>query len=222
VFDVNRRLIIFTRFPEPGRVKTRLIPVLGPQGSADLHRRLTALTIEWALELMERQSIQVDIYFDGGTAEQMKASFGRQLHFTQQIDGDLGQRLIASLGDVEMPTVVVGTDCPQLGRSEVVQAFEVLETRDLVLGPARDGGYYLIGLKEPMPQIFMGIEWGTNNVCRATQEIAARRGVSVSLLKVLDDIDRPEDLQCLDDHSLRRLRVGHSPGDSNCLPKRNR
>jgi rSAM/selenodomain-associated transferase 1 len=201
---VNRRLIIFTRFPEPGRVKTRLIPVLGPQGSADLHRRLTALTIEWAFELMERQLVQVDIYFDGGTSEQMKACFGSHLHFTRQIDGDLGQRLIAAIGKVEVPTVVVGTDCPRLGGSEVVRAFEALETRDLVLGPARDGGYYLIGLKKLTPQIFIDIEWGTSDVCRVTQEVAARQGLTVSLLQVLDDVDRPEDLQRLDARLLNR------------------
>jgi rSAM/selenodomain-associated transferase 1 len=201
---VNQRLIIFTRFPEPGRVKTRLIPVLGPQGAVDLHRRLTALTLEWAFELTERQSVQVDVYFDGGTSEQMKACFGRHLHFAPQIDGDLGQRLIAAIGEVAVPTVVVGTDCPQLGRSEVVRAFEALETQDLVLGPARDGGYYLIGLKKLTPQVFLDIEWGTSDVCRATQEIAARRGLSVSLLQVLDDVDRPEDLQRLDDHFLDR------------------
>jgi hypothetical protein len=204
MLDVNRRLIIFTRFPEAGRVKTRLIPVLGPQGAADLHRRLTALTLEWAAKLVEGQATRVDIFFDGGTCEQMRACFGSHLHFTQQIDGDLGQRLIAAIGDVEMPTVVVGTDCPQLRGGDVVQAFEALDTQDLVLGPARDGGYYLIGLRKPMPQIFLDIQWGTSNVCRSTQEIAARRGLTVSLLQVLEDVDRPEDLKRLDDRLLDR------------------
>src|SRR5258706_12025959 len=102
------RLIVFTRYPEPGRVKTRLIPVLGSVGAARLHRRLTEHTLAWAKQLEEQLAIHVEVHFDGGDAELMQAGFGNHLCYRRQGEGDLGERLIAALADSAGPTVVVG------------------------------------------------------------------------------------------------------------------
>jgi rSAM/selenodomain-associated transferase 2 len=91
--------------------------------------------------------------------------------------------------------VIIGTDCPELTPELLHQAFVALRDHDLVLGPASDGGYYLIGLRRPVPELFRGMPWGTGDVRRRTLEAAERGGISVFELKQLDDVDRPEDLE---------------------------
>ena len=189
------RLIVFTRYPEPGRVKTRLIPVLGPEGAAQLHHRLTAETLSWASGLAGERPMSLDVCFDGGTVELMSARFGSGLNYVPQVDGDLGAKLIAATESMDGPTVLIGTDCPDLGPDIVLNAFEALQSADLVLGPASDGGYYLIGLNRPTPQVFTDIPWGTDQVCHLTNQVATAAGFSVALLPMLDDLDRPEDLR---------------------------
>ena len=190
-----KRLIVFTRYPDPGRVKTRLIPVLGAEGAAQLHERLTVQTLSWVSAMPAETLLRVEVYFDGGTIDLMSARFGSDMTYVQQVDGDLGAKLICATNTVDGPTVVVGTDCPDLGPDEVLQAFEALQSTDLVLGPASDGGYYLIGMNQSTSELFIGIPWGTDRVCRLTQEIAMECGLSVELLDVLDDLDRPDDLE---------------------------
>jgi rSAM/selenodomain-associated transferase 2 len=90
--------------------------------------------------------------------------------------------------------VIVGTDCPGLTEDLTQEAFAGLDQGDVALGPAKDGGYYLIGLRRPMEELFRGIPWGTGEVLAKTLETARRLGLRVSLLKLLDDVDRPEDL----------------------------
>ena len=102
--------------------------------------------------------------------------------------------MVSTCGQVSQPTVIVGTDCPDLNAGTVLQAFELLKEQDVVLGPADDGGYYLIGLNSPAPELFQGISWGTTTVCRETQRLAAQSSLNVGLLATLPDVDRPEDL----------------------------
>jgi rSAM/selenodomain-associated transferase 2 len=90
--------------------------------------------------------------------------------------------------------VLVGTDCPGLGQSHLKRAFQGLRRKDLVLGPANDGGYYLIGLRRPVPELFCGIPWGTGDVMERTLHAAAASGLRVVLLDPLGDVDRPEDI----------------------------
>jgi hypothetical protein len=90
--------------------------------------------------------------------------------------------------------VLIGTDCPDLNASLLAQAFQALKQHDLVLGPAEDGGYYLIGLRRLIPELFTGISWSTAEVLQQTQSIAQRLGLAVAYLPLLSDVDRPEDL----------------------------
>jgi len=115
-----------------------------------------------------------------------------------QRGADLGERLAAAFAELLAGpagrAVAIGADCPDLGPGVLREAFAALGDHDLVLGPARDGGYYLIGLRQRAPALFQGVSWGTDQVLSQTLERAERDALRVGLLGVLDDIDTPEDL----------------------------
>jgi hypothetical protein len=188
-------LIIFTRYPEPGKTKTRLIPALGKEGAAQLQKQLTEYTLKEASQL----GVDLRVYFSGGNQDLMTRWLGDNYHYYAQSGGDLGERLIAALQEtfnqkVEK-VVIIGIDCPELNAELMGQAFQELSEKDLVLGKAEDGGYYLIGLRGFLPELFQGIDWGTNVVLQQTVAIAQKMGLKISYLPVLNDIDTPEDLE---------------------------
>lgn len=195
------RLIIFARYPEPGKVKTRLIPALGAPGAAAFYRQMAEQTLAQARRLQGQRSLQVEVRFVGGSYELMQDWLGRDLSYTTQGDGDLGARMERSLdaafGAGVSRSIIIGTDCPDLDAKFMEQAFQSLEQHDLVLGPATDGGYYLIGLRQTVPELFTGIAWSTSVVLQQTVEIAQKLGLAIAYLPTLSDIDYPEDLaQC--------------------------
>jgi len=191
-------LIIFTRYPEPGRTKTRLIPALGPEGAAQVQRQMTEHTLRQVRGLQQRRSIQVTWQFSGGDRPAMATWLGPEWDYQPQAVGDLGDRLIAAMeaafqaGAARL--VIIGIDCPGLNTDRLEQAFMALEQADGVLGPATDGGYYLIGIRSPTPQLFQGIAWSTDTVFAETQAIAQRLGLQVHTLPPLSDVDYPADL----------------------------
>jgi rSAM/selenodomain-associated transferase 1 len=191
-------LILFTRCPEPGRVKTRLIPALGAERAADLHARMVKHTLRSAHHARQSRPIDVEVWFAGGTVTSMQSLFGSGECYRTQTDGDLGARLTATFRsgfDRRCERIVaIGTDCPALSALELTAAFDALDDHDVVLGPARDGGYYLIGLRRTADCLFEGVSWSTDAVLRQTLEIAREAGLSCTLLTMLDDVDRPEDL----------------------------
>ncbi|MEE9500863.1 MAG: TIGR04282 family arsenosugar biosynthesis glycosyltransferase, partial [Candidatus Aminicenantaceae bacterium] len=160
-----RRLIIFSRYPFPGRVKTRLIPALGDDGAASLHDAMTLHTLRWADSLCNQDSEVLEIRYDGGTSSQMQHWLGRERQYVEQGDGDLGQRMERAFQKNFQKkcrhVVLVGTDCPQMTAFHVKEAFFALKIHDMVIGPSEDGGYYLIGLSQIAPELFASIEWGT-------------------------------------------------------------
>ncbi|MEQ8996584.1 MAG: TIGR04282 family arsenosugar biosynthesis glycosyltransferase [Coleofasciculus sp. B1-GNL1-01] len=195
---VNETLIIFTRYPEPGKTKTRMIPALGEEGAANLQRQMTENTLAKAKKLQVFYPVFVEIHFAGGNQPLMQAWLGADLIYRQQSQGDLGKRMASafekSFAAGMTSVVIIGTDCPDLDTQIIAEAFKLLKTQDLVLGPAQDGGYYLIGLRRLIPELFMGIHWGTSQVRQQTIEIADRLGLAIASLPILHDIDRPEDL----------------------------
>lgn len=191
-------LFIMTRFPEAGRTKTRLIPALGAEGAAQLQRQMTEYLLTRFQRLRHSCQLRLEVHFTGGSAAQMTHWLGDHVRLKPQCPGHLGQRLSHAFeqgfGIGLERILMVGSDCPGIGKTQIVQALNRLDTHDVVLGPAEDGGYYLVGLKAPQPELFERISWGQSCVLDQTVAIAARHDLSVSLLSPLPDIDRPEDL----------------------------
>ena len=199
---MKEKLIVFTRYPEAGKTKTRLIPVLGKEGAAKLHRQLTEGTISQAKQLKNTRQLFVEVHFTGGSQELMEAWLGNDIFYQNQVTGDLGIKMAAafemSFNSGIEKVVLVGTDCPGLNADLMAKAFNELDGQDLVLGPALDGGYYLIGLRRFVPEIFIGINWGTAEVLAQSVAIARNLNLAIAYLSPLADIDRPEDLSILD------------------------
>lgn len=194
----KQHLIIFTRYPEPGKTKTRLIPALGAVGAANLQRQMTEHTIFQVKKLQQATALSVEVRFVGGNSQLMQDWLGLGLVYQSQGGGDLGQRMVRSLldafqSDAEQ-VMIIGSDCPGLSSQILATAFEQLQVFDLVLGPAIDGGYYLIGLRQPIEELFLNIPWGTGQVCQKTVDIAQKLNLSLVYLPPLADVDRPEDL----------------------------
>jgi rSAM/selenodomain-associated transferase 2/rSAM/selenodomain-associated transferase 1 len=191
-------VIVFARYPEAGQAKTRLIPALGAEGAASLQEALTRTTIAGVRLLIERRACDLEIRFAGGDAERMRSLYGGEYCYVEQLGEGLGARLeqavaAAFAAGVER-LVVIGTDCPQLEPAVLIEALDQLMRTDVVLGPAEDGGYYLIGLRSPQPSLFAGIKWGTEHVLRQTLDRAASAGLTTHQLAPRPDVDYPEDL----------------------------
>ena len=194
----RNRLIIFARYPRPGETKTRLIPALGPEGAADLHRRMGEYTLFWAKRLITSSGVSLEIRFAGSNEDGIRNWLGPDIHCRPQGNGDIGQRMQRAFGEAFQAgmerVIIVGTDIPGMTEDLVRKALAALGDSDVILGPARDGGYYLIGLRRPMGQLFEGIPWGTDQALEKTVHIARDLQLRVSLLDPLEDVDRPEDL----------------------------
>jgi hypothetical protein len=191
-------LIIFTRYPEPGKTKTRLIPVLGAEGAATLQRQMTEQKLTQVRELQAAYPVSVEVHFTGGNEQLMQSWLGSSLIYQRQSEGDIGCRMASAFQasfEAGMNSVVlIGIDCPDLNAQLMAEAFQALHQHDLVLGPAVDGGYYLIGLRRLIPELFTGIRWSTAEVLPETLRIAHRLELAVAKLRLLSDVDRPEDL----------------------------
>lgn len=194
----SEKLILFTRYPRPGQVKTRLIAALGATGAADLHRRLTEHALRQALELVQQRAVALEVQFTGSNRQRMTAWLGNEPAFCEQVGGNLGQRLDQAFATAfaagARSVVIMGSDCPGLNSQILQDAFTALATSDLVLGPAADGGYYLIGLRQRAPALFEGIPWGSDAVLVSTCTRAQRLGLTCRQLITLSDVDRPEDM----------------------------
>ncbi len=199
----RERLCLFTRYPEPGTTKTRLIPKLGTSGAADLQRKMTVHILEKARQLAMLRRAEIEIRYEGGDLRQMEQWLGTDLIFTAQEPGDIGRRMALALEDAGAggfdKTVIIGSDIPGITADILTEAFIRLRNKDIVLGPAKDGGYYLIGihfhcLKRAVPALFGGIDWGTGTVLTKTLHLANTLNLTHALLEPLGDVDRPEDL----------------------------
>jgi len=217
VAEQRRRLILFARFPVAGKVKTRLIPALGAEGAAALHRRLVLRTLRTAHALCQSQNVELEIRFAGDNANEMQHWLGDGWLCRPQCEGDLGQRMAGAFADSSREgspaTVIIGSDCPSLTPEVLSSAFDSLKTNPVVFGPATDGGYYLVGLTRFVPEIFQGVAWGTETVLAQSLEKLVRLGIKPALLQPLDDLDRPEDVAAwkrlveVDDADLSRVSV---------------
>lgn len=213
-----RRLIVMTRIPEAGRVKTRLIPTLGSEGAATVHEALLRKTLQHADQHSLKSEVDVDVRFTGGTVSAIE-TLCSNLNGTwrEQRGTDLGERMQLAIEEAFVEgarqVVVIGTDCPDLSPEILEAAWRQLDEQDVVLGPSTDGGYYLVGVNQPNEGLFRGIDWGTENVLRQTLDRCRELRVSVGLLAPLTDVDEAENLIIC-----RRLGADFS----NCFPQEQR
>lgn len=190
---MKKCLIIFSRYPEPGTTKTRMIPVLGATGAANLQRQMTEHTLKQVKQLQESGSVEVEIHFTGGNHQLMSKWLGTNLTYYSQVAGDLGNRMESGFAQAfqkgKQKVVTIGIDCPALNSSILKSAFDALQQQDLVLGAAKDGGYYLIGLNRLIPELFQNISWGSDRVLAQTEAIAKTLGLKIAYLPQLRDVD---------------------------------
>lgn len=218
---IRRQLLIFARSPAAGRVKTRLIPRLGPDGAAALH---TAFLTD-ILRQCQRADRRVVVHRTGDSAHPIWFELASQLDFEirEQPVGDLGVRLRFAVEEAfdAAPdgegVVVIGCDSPTLPQTFIDSAFAALAEPDsasVVLGPACDGGYYLIGLhprlRGDLPPVFEDKPWGAGDVLTKTLCTLEASRVRYRLLPFWYDVDRPHDLDLLAAH----LPVLHRAGES--------
>ncbi|MBI1992345.1 MAG: TIGR04282 family arsenosugar biosynthesis glycosyltransferase [Candidatus Omnitrophica bacterium] len=191
-----RRLLVFLKYPTPGRVKTRLAASVGEEAASRLYRACVQLALTRLHALRRDAVICVD---PPDALERTRAWVGSGWALRPQRGGTLGERLAhatsAAFMDGATRVVVIGTDSPWLTAEAVDDAFAALGQADLVLGPTEDGGYYLIGLARPAPAVFADIPWSTSTVYQETLAKARALGLPVQTLPLGYDVDRLEDLQ---------------------------
>ena len=198
-------LVIFAKAPIPGEVKTRLCPPLTPDEAATLHGSFVLDMLERSKTAVAKLKLPFDRYLacmPSSTLVFFKIMEERQsVKLIDQIGNDLGARMQHTFetmfGKGYERVFIVGTDVPSLPLDHYTQALALLEKNDLVLGPALDGGYYLIGLKRMVPDLFVGVLWSTEQVLEMTQEKATKLGLKTALLPPWRDVDTIEDLQAL-------------------------
>lgn len=187
-------LHMLARSPIPGRVKTRLIPALGEEGACDMQRLLLARALALPATGFSQRFVWLDDLPDPAL-EVLAERHGWTL--VEQPAGDLGERMrrIATLGLAESDAVVlIGNDCPALDGRYLQAAREALHQQPVVIGPAEDGGYVLLGLRQVDATLFSHLPWGTDQVLALTRQRVERLGWGACLLDALWDVDRPEDL----------------------------
>ena len=200
IISQKTALLVFTRTPDPGSVKTRLLSVMDAQRAVTIQAGLLQRTLETArastadnIELWCTPTTQHSVLLE------LKDRFSLTLR--PQAGADLGDRMGFAMEQalqVYRHVVLVGSDCMDLAATDIDIALEQLAAgTDVVLGPAMDGGYYLVGLSGLYRQLFAGIKWGTDQVLQDTRERVAQLGLKLYELPVRRDLDRPEDLRYL-------------------------
>ena len=187
----NNALILFARRPELGKVKTRLAAGIGDELALKFYKKLLAHArdIARATETADAKVFLTDVRND---------EFWTEFEVFQQPAGDLGERMQSAFETVfeqgYEKAVIIGSDCPDLTAAEIEKAFYQLDAVDVVMGPATDGGYYLLGMNRIHGELFREIPWSTSEVAGKTLAIAEKAGLQVQQLAAHSDIDTVEDL----------------------------
>jgi uncharacterized protein len=184
-------IAILAKAPVPGFSKTRLIPAIGAHAAAVLQERLTERAVANAIAANVGP---VTLWCAPDPSHPSFVDLARRssISLKRQPEGDLGARMLAASGNG--PTLVIGSDCPALTPQHLRDAAKALAGADVVLIPAEDGGYVLIGTRAPYPDLFTGITWGTDTVLAETRKRIAALGLKAVELSPLWDVDSESDL----------------------------
>lgn len=188
---------LLAKYPEAGKVKTRLARDIGGQCAATIYRMIAEQVIGNTSPGADPDFERIIFYSPPG----MKARFESWIpgeRLLPQRGRDVGEIMGNALQDLfdweASKAVITGVDIPDLGRTIISEAFLKLDEADVVLGPAEDGGYYLVGMKAEYPEIFRGISWSTGKVFDETVRTIEKMGLNYSTVKTLSDVDRLEDI----------------------------
>ncbi len=186
---VTTKLIIFAKAPRLGQVKSRLAASIGETAACDAYKKIAKHLLE---NLRELQNVEIRFAPDDAENE-MRNWLGDSFVYASQGNGDLGSRLqrafAESFEEGNRRVLIIGSDCPYVITQDIQLAEEALATNDIVLGPATDGGYWLIGMREPQPALFQNIPWSADTVLETTLGRCRENHLSFQLLRTLDDID---------------------------------
>ena len=207
--------VVMTKFPEAGRVKTRLVPAISAAHAARVHR-------EFLLHVVDRLSPRrvIACYDPPQREAEMRDLLGEGVELIAQADGDLGDRLAAATAAARRMAenlIFFGVDSPDVPLAFVDRVGESLASHDVVIAPADDGGYWSVALARRVEaaKLFVGIEWSTGREGAQTLERAKALGYNVALADRWADVDRPEDLRRL----IERLRSSNTPDDRQLLAR---
>jgi hypothetical protein len=196
---VSRTIILFAKEPVAGEVKTRLSPPLAPGEAAELAAAFIEDTAVMLTGVAAERKVVACAPPEAAAA--LRRLVGEGFALQAQAGGDLGERMHAAFEEAfrggARRVVIIGADSPTLPRRFIAEAFEALEKKAVVLGPALDRGYYLIGLERPIPDLFRGVRWGSGDVLQRTLEIIGREALPLHLLPLWFDVDTPADLKLL-------------------------
>lgn len=197
------RTVIFAKAPQPGKVKTRLIPALGAQGAANLASKFLLNMAQQAVAAAIGP-VEVSASPDPNTSDwrpmRSVADMPPVLAWSAQGEGDLGERLHRVVDRVIAAgewVLLVGADCPALTPDVLRESASLLKTYDAVMIPATDGGYVLLGLRRSAAALFQGMSWSTDTVAEETRHRLSQLGMAYAELAALHDIDEPQDLAYL-------------------------
>ncbi len=207
---MDNALIVFLKYPEPGRVKTRLAKGIGDAKACAIYK-LLAEGVMKTIFSKSPDMYDVYIFFTPSDKEnEIKAwlkSFINNdpegdVRYIPQEGYDLGERMSYAFKQMlrnkgYKRCTIIGTDCPGIDGTLIENAFELLKERDIVIGPCRDGGYYLLGMSTLAVDLFVNIDWSTDKVFNQTIEKTRKNNLSSGILKTLADIDTQEDIRCL-------------------------
>ena len=198
---MDRALLIFSKKPELGKVKTRLAKDIGDDKALQIFRQLLFYTFDVA----ERAGVYTIACFT--EEDQITLDTIPYSDFYQQESGDLGDKMFKGFEHAKKQgfnkLVVIGTDCADLTKEIIQEAYQKLEDHDVVIGPAKDGGYYLLGMKEPKQHLFENIDWSTEKVLDQTIESIKSKNETFCLLEELSDIDNIEDLKASNNQKIK-------------------
>lgn len=209
---MKRALAVFTKVPIAGLAKTRLAPALTLEGAAALYRSFLLDTVALMTRVSRCEAIIA--YTPREALQVLRDIVKKPIELMPQSSGDLGSRMHNVFKELFVRgyalAVMIGADLPTLPLSRLRAAFAALERKSVVLGPSLDGGYYLIGLRAPQPELFEGIAWSTDQVLGQTIDRISRLGLEVQCLEPWYDVDTVDDLDFLVSHLRLLMACGRS------------
>lgn len=191
------KIILFIKYPEKGKVKTRLAASVGEETAVVLYKKMIHEVLKNLQETNTTSPHEIILHYTGCQLSEMK-SWLPNFQYSEQSAGDLGERLNHAV-DLHLTqnsdnVCIIGTDCIDISLQTIAQTANLLLENDLVLGPSTDGGYYLIALKMRAPQLFQNIHWSTETVLTETLNAAKKHFFKTALLSEKTDIDTIHDL----------------------------